>query len=386
MKRILHISLFLICIHALNAQGIKGKVRIGLITSLYLDSSFDQSGNYKLQKNFPKQAISGLEFYEGASLAIDSLNRAGYLATLKVFDLQSKNGNIASLSKSGELDNLNMLVSHTNGTEYLQLAAIARDKNIILINANYPNDGGIRNSKSVFIANPKINSHITVLYNQIIKKWPNANIVWFRRNDQGDERLLSIFNDQNNASRKITFKNIILPSTFSTNDISLHIDSTKSNVLITGSVDDAFSIEFARAIASYPKKGIIHVVGMPNWDGLKEIQGKGYTGIPVYYTSGFFAPTGNKWMTDFDEKFRENIGTKASVAAIRGFELTYYFGSIWAKYGSLDQKQLNDPASKIITDYDFRPVFWNAGSEYPDYHENKRIYFIRRLNGVASLQ
>jgi len=386
MKRILFISLYLFCMIKIEAQGIKGYVKIGLVTSFYLDSAFDQNGNYRLQKNFPKQAVSGIEFYEGASLAIDSLNRAGYLATMKVFDLQSKNGNIASLLKSGELDKLNILISHTNGSEYLQLAAIAKEKNLVLINANYPNDGGIRNSKSVFIANPKINSHITVLYNQMIKRWPDANVVWFKRNDQGDERLLSIFNDQNATSKKIAFKTITLPSTFSTNDLSAFIDSTKINVLIPGSLDDVFSNDFAKAISNYPKKGIIHVVGMPNWDGLKEIQGKAYTGIPVYYTSGYFTPSGNKWTNDFDEKFKENIGTKASIAAIRGFELTHFFGSLWSKYGSIDTKQFQDPTLKVITDYDFRPVYWNTGCENPDYYENKRIYFIRRLNGVASLQ
>ena len=218
------------------------------------------------------------------------------------------------------------------------------------------------------------------------KKWPDANYVWFKRNDQGDDRLLSIFNDQNDTARKIQFKTITIPSAFSLNHLSVHIDSNKTNVLILGSLDDAFSNEFAKVISSYPKKGIIHVVGMPNWDGMKEIQSKAYTGIPVYYTSGYFAPTGNKWLLDYDEKFKDNIGTKASISAIRGFEITYFFGSIWSKYGHIDQKQLEDSKSRIITDYDFRPVFWGADHQYPDYYENKRIYFIRRLNGVASLQ
>jgi hypothetical protein len=133
---------FLCCITQLNAQGIKGNVKIGLLTSLYLDSAFDQKGNYRLEKNFPKQAINGLEFYEGASLAIDSLNKMGYLATMKVFDLQSKEGNIEKLTATGELSQFNLLIAHTGSAEYLQLAAISKEKNIPLINANYPNDGG----------------------------------------------------------------------------------------------------------------------------------------------------------------------------------------------------------------------------------------------------
>ena len=385
--KVLVFSLLLLCTFSnLHAQGIKGSVKIGLLTSLYLDSAFDQKGNYTLQKNFPKQAVNGLEFYEGASLAIDSINRSGYLATMKVFDLQCKEWNLAKLISSGELTQFNLLISHTGGTEYLQLAALAKEKNIPLINANYPNDGGIRKSPTVFIANPKINSHLTVLHNQLIKKWTEANIIWFKRKDAGDDRLSSMFKELTGSTPKIKFKIIELNEGFSTEDIATPLDTNKTNILIAGSLDDVFAAQFAKAILNYNKKGIIHVIGMPNWEGLKDIQSKSYTGIPIYYTSGFFAPQGNKWMQEMDEKFKENTGTKVSIAAIRGFELTYFFGSLWAKYKSLDLANAQDSSLKILTDYDFRPVLWNTGTDVPDYFENKRIYFIRRLNGIASVQ
>jgi ABC-type branched-subunit amino acid transport system substrate-binding protein len=386
MKRLTY-SLILICFFAQSsAQGIKGNVKIGLLTSLYLDSAFDQKGNYRLQKNFPKQAISGLEFYEGASLAIDSLNRSGYLATMKVYDLQSKEGSIEKLIRTGELSEFNLLIAHTGSAEYLQLAAISKEKKIPLVNANYPNDGGVRKSPSVYIANPKINSHLNLIHNQLAKKWSDANILWFKRNEPGDDRLSAIFKELSESSQKFMYKTIELNSAFSTDQISIHIDTNKTNVLIAGSLDDAFSSQFAKAILNYTKKGIIQVIGMPNWETLKDIQSKSYAGVPIYYTSGFFAPQGNKWIQEVDEKFKENTGTKASIAAIRGYELAFFFGSVWSKYNTLDMAKSQDPSLRVITDFDFRPVFWNTGAEIPDYFENKRIYFIRRLNGIASLQ
>lgn len=386
MKRIITFSYIFFTTFTIQAQGINGNVRIGLLTSVYLDSAFDANGNYRLQKNFPKIAAGGLEFYEGASLAIDSLNKLGYLATMKVIDLQSKERNIKSLAQSGELDNLNILISYSGSVEYLELAAIAKEKNLTLINANYPNDGGVRNSPTIFISNPEINSHLTALYNQLSKKWPDAKITWYKRSDVGDDRLYTIFNDQGNNSRKINIQTITLPNNFTANDVTSSIDSTKLNVLIAGSIDDGFSTQFCKAILTYPKKGIIHVVGMPNWEGLKEIQNKAYASIPIYFTSGFFAQPGNKWLTDYDMIFKENTGTKASLSAIRGFELTYFFGSLWAKKGIIDPKDFSEPELRIITDYDFRPVYWNSENVNPDYFENKRIYFIRKLNGVVTVQ
>jgi hypothetical protein len=73
--------------------------------------------------------------------------------------------------------------------------------------------------------------------------------------------------------------------------------------------------------------------------------------------------------------------------AFKGFEITYYFVHLLMKYDTAMLSHLNDPAFKLITDYDFRPIRWNKASADPDYFENKRIYILRRLhNQVTQLQ
>src|SRR5918911_1150193 len=48
--------------------------KIAIFAPLYLDSAFDASHEYRYGKNvFPKFINSGLEFYEGVQLALDSL-------------------------------------------------------------------------------------------------------------------------------------------------------------------------------------------------------------------------------------------------------------------------------------------------------------------------
>src|SRR5689334_10517600 len=55
------------------AQGIRH--RIAIFTPLYLDSTFDDLNNYRYGTQFPKFINPGLEFYEGAQLALDSLSK-----------------------------------------------------------------------------------------------------------------------------------------------------------------------------------------------------------------------------------------------------------------------------------------------------------------------
>ncbi|HEV7779771.1 MAG TPA: amino acid ABC transporter substrate-binding protein, partial [Chitinophagaceae bacterium] len=66
------------------AQDTVHRYKIAIFTPLYLDSAFDYNDEYRYAKNvFPKFINPGLEFYEGAQLAIDSLNKER--APLEVF-------------------------------------------------------------------------------------------------------------------------------------------------------------------------------------------------------------------------------------------------------------------------------------------------------------
>jgi len=237
-----------------NGQG-KKNTRVGLFTSLYLDSAFDALNQYKLQNSFPRMAISGLEFYEGAVMAIDSINQSGPKVSMEVFDILSKTGSIAYLLNNKTFDSLDIIIAQASGSDYLELAQIAKDKNIPMVSATYPNDGGIRESPMVFIANPKINSHIQFIHNQLFKKWPDANVILFKRSGAADDKIETQFRELNAASvYRNKFKTALLNPAFKMDDLVPFLDTTKTNVLIAGSLDDKFAIEFARAISTYPKK------------------------------------------------------------------------------------------------------------------------------------
>lgn len=387
MKKTIFFLLLLLGYLLPRAQEKSKPIRAGLFTSFFLDSAFDASGNYRLAHAFPRQAITNLEFYEGAVMAIDSINQIDKSATLEVFDVSSKQGNIEMLLKGGKFDSLDIMFVHGGAPEYTALASISKSKNITLVSASYPNDGGIRGSPMVYLANPKINSHLQIIVNQINSRWHEANIIWFKRSDPGDDRLADIFRElikQSPIAQQPKY--IELGKTFSVEEISKSFDSTKINVLLAGSLDNAFAVNFAKAVSQYEKKGIIQVIGMPNWDGLKELQSTSYAGIPIYYTSGISPATDNKWAIEFDKKMKEETGIKSSTSALKGFELTFYFLNILAKYGTIKLDNPADKAFKVFNNLDFRAIKWSQESQVPDYFENKRIYFIRRLNGVESTQ
>src|ERR1700740_3567409 len=96
MKKYFRYSLILVLglrVHAQDTTVVKvdSLVRhsVALFLPLYLDSAFDATGNYRYDKNFPKFINPGLEFYEGAGLALDSMRKEGIRLDVRIYDTRS---------------------------------------------------------------------------------------------------------------------------------------------------------------------------------------------------------------------------------------------------------------------------------------------------------
>jgi ABC-type branched-subunit amino acid transport system substrate-binding protein len=359
-----------------------GMHKIALFVPLYLDSAF-AGNNYKLGKSFPRQSLSGLEFYEGAEFALDSLNKEGAKLVFHVFDTRSKNSTISKVAATGIFDSLDLIIGSVSGTEYLQLANIAQQKKIPFVSATYPNDGGIASNPNVIIVNSKLNTHIQSLYNYLLKNHGTNRLVWFRRKGTADDRIAEIFKSLNNSPTGgvLNIKTVILPEYFTISDIKKNLDSVRQNTVIAGSLDENFGRSLAVASLGLSKNYQISLVGMPTWEGIKDLGKADFNALPIIYSTTFYNPSTDKWSSSFEYNYKKKTFSRPSDMAYKGFEITYYFVKLLQKYDTALVSNLSDKSYRLVTDYEFKPITWSKDATGPDYYENKRIYIIKRLNG-----
>lgn len=367
----------------------KRKINIALFTSLYLDETFDSAGLPIKGKDFPKQAIPGLEFYEGATMAVDTLNKTGIAVGLRVLDVQTYKDRPSSNNARNAIEFADIVIAQVPGTEMQQLAALAVELKKPIINATYPNDKGVRNNPYVYMANPRIHTHLEFLYSQLKTKWPQGNTIWMKRKDGTDDLLESMFLSVR-ASDPGTPLNIktqlVDPSTLQ-QAFSSQIDTTKMNLIIAGSLDEEFSLTLAKAILAYPKKAIVQFFILPGMENNRELQKPVYYPISLWYTTPFYIPQYNAWAKFVDEYIRSNTFVKASPSVYKGFELVYYFTSLFSKHGHIRVDDPTDQLFKLMNDYQFKPTR-ATGSQAGtvDYFENKKIYLLKRINGTSLAQ
>src|SRR5215218_9274673 len=104
MKKLL--STFLLTLVVLSAFVLKTAAqqrhKIAIFAPLYLDSVFTEGNTFRYGNTFPRFANPGLEFYQGAQMAFDSLKKAG--APLDVFIYDSRSAQMPLQQRMTSID------------------------------------------------------------------------------------------------------------------------------------------------------------------------------------------------------------------------------------------------------------------------------------------
>lgn len=380
-KRLWLVSICLGYLLSAKAQDTSAvrSIKVAVFAPLYIDSAFTND-TYKLGKaNLPKYLLPGLDFYNGVMLAIDSLNAEKTAIEVQIYDTKSSSMGIDELLEQPELQDVSLLIaSFNNRNDIKPLADFAKERNILLISATYPNDGGIEDNPNFVLLNPTLTAHIEALYKYVHRTYPLDNITLFRRKGGTEDQIQTILGNLNKRTGGIPLKlrTIELTDSFTTQQVTAYLDSTKRNVVICGTLNEGFGLLLSKALSSSRQYPAV-VIGMPTWDALRDIG----TGIDMVYTTPYNYFRQDKLSSQLSEKYRARFAGRASDLVFKGFESLYRFATLLLKYGERLKDHLSDKENKVFNDFDIQPV--SAGKENPstEYLENKKLYLIRKVDG-----
>lgn len=361
--------------------------RVGIFAPLYLDSIFSsETGAYRYGKGFPRFAVAGLEFVQGAQIALDSLPMLFGNIDARIYDSKSYFTPVENLISHKKLDSIDLIIGSVKDAEYFQLANFARQKNIPFLSATYPNDAGITGNPFLIIANPTLKAHCEAIYAHILQNNATDKIYLVTKPGSQESALRQNFKAINepDGSPLLPIKTIeVADGNFT--KIQALLDSNRNSIIIGGSLNEAFAGELAAYCAGISKKYRIKLMGMPNWENFKSIvNNKRTKDFPVYYSTPYF----NNQTDPFSKRIKEIYLTKykgnPSEMAYKGFETVFLFSKLLARQPLDFMSHLNEHPYKIFTDYKFKPVFLNRQPDSPDYFENKNLYMVKILNGNFS--
>jgi ABC-type branched-subunit amino acid transport system substrate-binding protein len=378
------ISVFLIA-EICSAQN-PVRHKIAVFTPLYLDSAFSYSGNYSFNKTFPRFLNPGVEFYQGVQAALDSLQKKGAPLEVFIYDSRSSITTLDLQLKAHELDSVEMIIGQANPTETKLLADAALAKKIPFISATLPNDAGVTANPYFVLLNTSLQGHIEGIYKMLQKNYSRDKIIVFSKPGQQEDAIKSHFTEFGKATPSVplNIKFVDIGNDFTTKMLAAQMDSTKRNIIITGSMDESFGSKLASSLAILAKRYPTLLVGMPTWDNVNFSKSE-YKGLDIVYTAPFFynrlTPLESKLATDFEK----DISSRPTDMFFRGYETMMRFALLLLDTNKDVVSNLTRKGNFVFTRFDIQPVFKDKNNMTLDYFENKNLYFIRVSGGAKRL-
>lgn len=372
--------------YAQTGQPVRHK--IALFAPIYLDSVFDASGSYRYQKGFPQFTNPGLEFYMGAQMALDSLKKMGAPLDVYVYDSRSRSSSLTQQAADYDLNNVELMIAHGSFPDVRILADVAEKKKVPFISATLPNDAGITNNPYYVILNSTLRTHCEGIY-RFIQKYHNLDrIIVYRKSGTPEEQIKDYLQDAaktlNATQLKIEFRDI--GNDFDPNRLAQGLDTIRQTVCIAGSLDETFGVNLARGLTSLSSRYPLTIIGMPTWESISEFSKSNYKNVEITYTTPFYYARGNALSYKIASEFESLTKGRPTDMFYRGYETTLRFALLLLDTGKDVSSNLSRKGNYVFTAFDIEPVFLNKQNMTLDYFENKKLYFVRYLNGAKTVQ
>ncbi len=389
MKRILILFFFVLNAVVVNAQlksrdtGFTPSFKVAVIAPLYLDTIFTDSYYTLGTKNIPSYVIPGLDFYNGVMLAIDSLNKEKINVDVEIIDSKSKT-NTLNRQIHNKLLNADLYIASFNDrAEMSMLANYAKQQQKPVISATYPTASGISNNEYFVMINPTLQTQLEAIVKYVQKNHSVDKIIYFKRaGNNEDAQLKKLFEQYNSKAGKHAVKPIFIdvPANVTKDNITSKMDSTKNCLVIGGSLNTTFAIKLVKALNALPEKYESTVVGMPTWDGVRF----GSERVPIIFSTPYNYLRTDKKAIRIANLYKRKVNGKANDMVFKGFETMYHFTKLYNKNRNSFLQNISMDEFHIFNEYSFEPCMIN-GDNNVDYLENKKIYFIQKLNNVHTL-
>ncbi|MBS1510454.1 MAG: hypothetical protein JST86_06430 [Bacteroidetes bacterium] len=389
-KNLIGAIVFIFCIPLIRAQAQTDSVKkfpsikVGIFAPVYLDSLFGSGNSFRYKQGLPKAYAPGIEFVQGAAVALDSMLLDSADADVTFYDTRSASLPLTTLIKANKLDSLNLIIGAVKDQDYKQLSDFALQKKIPFISAIYPNDGGITDNPYTLIANSTLKAHCEAIYSYLLQNHGTDLIFLCRKKGFQEDRVAGYFKALNEQDGKplLNIKTINTDTTISLATLKSKLDSNRNCVLIGGSLDETFAATLASGCYYMHEKNYpVTLIGMPNWETFASLKKDDFDGFPVYYTTPYFNAKTDDFSKMLNTAYLKIYKIKPSDYAYKGFEMTYVFLKLLAKYPDSFMQHINNTTEKVFCDYNFRPVSTRKDNAVVDYYENKHLYFVKILNG-----
>lgn len=281
-----------------------------------------------------QRALIFMEFYEGALLAIDSLQKQGMNVELYVFDASTQNL-INNLLQREEFRELNLIIGPVYPELQGNVASFAAKNRIPMVSPLSSSGTFEQNNSWYFKVNPPKEYQLDQTANYIANEFANKNFFLLQQNggtNSPEYRLAYLSKQKLLASGGRRFHEYDFKKR-SVNEIAPLMDPNSDNVFIISTDNEAQVSVAVTNLTALAERYNIVLMGTPALTKLKSIQTENYHRIRLRYLSPYFVDYQRPLVKRVVSVYRDIFSAEPTQFSLQGYDVTYYFLSALFRYG-----------------------------------------------------
>lgn len=298
--------------------------------------STDTSSSAGSSNRLPDKTNIALQFYEGSLLAIDSLKKQKFNASIYVYDVSDKDS--IKMNKSivtTDLNKMDLIIGPLYGSSFIPVAKYAKERNIPIISPLTQGNKILFNNPYVCKATPSSIMQLEQMAYYVIDSFKNQNIILVNNSNLKEAPLYNAF--KNAANQKLTSTDTLNDSIKIVPTIEMlekMLTLTKTNVVVLPTNDQSYVSGFVRKLYVLSSKYKIVLFGMQNWIYYDNLDFEYLNNLNLHIPSNNFTDYTNVIAQQFAVDYYERYKADPSIYSFQGYDITYYFLSLLQKYGS----------------------------------------------------
>ena len=282
-----------------------------------------------------------LEAYEGVLIAADSLRSLGLTVEMKVYDTGADSAEIKRLLRTGELDDVDLIIGPVFSYNLQQIAGWAAERDIPVVSPVPLRDSHIHENKpSLYRVFPsqevvqdliadevasRQGSRVIFLYSDTAMYDPATASLWQKvKQATGDSAISGGGRVVPYFYTGVTEKRNVYSTVAS---FESQLDHARKNIIVLATTSTPVVSSAFSALHSLTKRYDIMVIGYPEIRGLETVDLKYYYDLELHIPSesyvDFESPGVKSYSAIYLKKFRTE--PMAESFAWRGFDIAWYF-------------------------------------------------------------
>ena len=327
-----------------------------------------------------ESSIIALEFYEGAKLAFEQLEREGINLNVYVYDTQKNQGVVDRIMRSNEFLKMDLVIGPVYNSTLRTAAPFSKQKKLPLISPLSPADQLVEDHPYFIMATPSVNAHCEQTLNHIEKNYKPEQVVFIHQSERKEEGILNHAKKYVDNSQNLDYRISSIPSTFHITKESIrpYLDAATTNVIYVPSVDEVFISSVMRELNKLKEDYSIVLYGMPGWESKANMRYDYMDELNTYMTNNNFENVNHPLYRSFVDEYSFQNHSAPTDYSFKGYDITLTFGRILKAEGkNFINKMINKEHVGLSSNFQFKKRVNNAKI---DLIENMAVHVLQFEN------